>query len=721
VRQHRTLHILAAATGVASGVVTILIAAAPAHASPSCSRTVIFTTPGVTWSDVTQVKPPTVMSLTREGAVGSMSVHTDSSRPSYSSSFVTIGAGARMPGFESFSETDSSVGTRHLMHEVQVSTPSELHALSARSGYGARPGALAQVLNTPVVAIGDAATSQTSSGGFAQWPLLAAMNPSGRVEYAATGEQVLNGGAQSKTFVVDAAGVIESVREALALHCATIVLDVGDLERAQVAGAPLQEALLSTDGILHDVVELLDLRRDLLLVLSPTSPAVVTHLGVAVAVGPEFQPGSVLESASTRRPGIVTLPDVAPTVLAHFGVSQPSVMNGQSFFSAPSNGDRIAAAEDLDREAVFVDAAKPAMSWVFLLAELGFFAVAIAAMWLRSRKGVAPGHLGRVVKTAALAVAGLPVVTFLVHLVPDSDLGRPGFIGLCLLLDAVAVTLISTFRSSPLERLGLLSALSLVIILADLVTGGHLQLNSVLGDSPLIAGRFSGAGNNAFAILAATAVVCGTVLVWRRGPTRVTLLQLAGVFAVVILVDGAPQFGSDIGGVLALVPGFAVAWMLLGGKRISLKLAALGIVGAMAAAGLFVAVDLSRPPQQRTHLGRFFEDVRSRGGSALTETVKRKASSNLRQARSFQNLYRFLPGALVTAFFLFWPPRWWQRFGTEEPLLRAGCIAALIVALLGSGLNDSGITIFTTMLLFLAPMAILIRLFPEPQARPGVG
>jgi hypothetical protein len=34
---------------------------------------------------------------------------------------------------------------------------------------------------------------------------------------------------------------------------------------------------------------------------------------------------------------------------------------------------------------------------------------------------------------------------------------------------------------------------------------------------------------------------------------------------------------------------------------------------------------------------------------------------------------------------------------------------------LGSALNDSGITIFTTMLLFLAPLAILTRFrFPEP-------
>jgi hypothetical protein len=69
---------------------------------------------------------------------------------------------------------------------------------------------------------------------------------------------------------------------------------------------------------------------------------------------------------------------------------------------------------------------------------------------------------------------------------------------------------------------------------------------------------------------------------------------------------------------------------------------------------------------------------------------------------------------LATVLFLFWPSRWWRWFGTREPVLRAGLVAALIVGVLGSALNDSGITIFTTMLLFLTPMAILVRLgFPE--------
>jgi hypothetical protein len=569
-------------------------------------------------------------------------------------------------------------------------------------------------LTTPVVAIGDAATS-TANRAFAQWPLLAAMEPSGTVGYAATGA-TQRGGSSGHLHAGPVAFEV-ATRKALALGCATVVIDPGELERAQdvaTSSAAMSRAVMTTDRALAAVIKLLDLHHDLLLVVSPTSPSDVTHLGIAIAVGAGFPPGSTLESASTRRPGIVTLPDVAPTVLAHLGVAQPAVMSGQPFFTVKGAGDRITSAVDLDRDAVFVDAAKPAMSWVFLAAQLVFFVSALLLLWRHSTDpDASPPGLKRWVAPGALVVASLPVATYLVKVVTAPGLGRIGFIALCLVVDAALVLLISRLDLSALDQLGAVALVSLVVIIGDLVTGGHLQLNSLLGDSPLIAGRFAGAGNNAFAIMAATAVVVATLVVWRRGNSRAVMAAIALLFVVVVLVDGAPQLGSDVGGVLALVPGFGVTWILLGRRRVSMRVVAVGLIAAVAAAGLFIAIDVSRPPEQRTHLGRFFEDIRSRGPSAFSETVRRKSASNLRQLRSFQNLYRFVPAAIVTAIFLFWPLRWWRWFGSQEPLLRAGILGGLVVAVLGSALNDSGITIFTTMLLFFAPLAILIRLrFP---------
>jgi hypothetical protein len=712
--QHRTAQ-FALMAACAVTIALPLLATTSAAAEPACSRTVIFTTPGVTWSDVARVRPPALLSLARRGAMGSMSVHTDQSRPSYSSAFTTLGAGARMPGFEPDGTSIPSTSGAALTRNVDVASRAQLQEVSKRSGYGARAGALAGALNTPVVAVAGA-VGASQSAPFAQWPLLSAIDPSGKVSYAAANLTI----GQSQSHIrTDSASLMEAVRKAFSLHCATVVIDAGILERdaaestsSQVAPA----ALARTDHLLARVSRLLDLRRDLLLVVSPTSPPDVTHLGIALAVGPGYKAGSVLESASTRRAGIVTLPDVAPTVLKHLRIAQPSVMSGQPFFTVSGERDRLATAVALDRDSVFIDGTKPAMATVFLVFEVAFFASALTALFLSLRHTDGRYQPPRFLVSAAMAVASLPIATYVVNLVPASRWGRPQFLGVFLLVVSLMVAASGFLRLSDLDRLGAVAALSLAVIALDLVSGGHLQLNSILGDSPLIAGRFAGAGNNSFAIMAATAVVTATLIVWHRGRRPAVLAGVALLFLTVVLVDGAPQVGSDVGGVLALVPGFGFAWILLAGRGISWKIVAVAVVAAVVASTAFIAIDVSRPPEQRTHLGRFFEDVRSRGGSAFIETVQRKGASNFKQLRSFQNLYKFLVPAIVTAIFLFWPLRWWKRFGSEQPSLRAGFLGALGVAFLGSALNDSGITIFTTMLLFLAPLAILTRFrFPEPS------
>ena len=72
-----------------------------------------------------------------------------------------------------------------------------------------------------------------------------------------------------------------------------------------------------------------------------------------------------------------------------------------------------------------------------------------------------------------------------------------------------------------------------------------------------------------------------------------------------MVADGAPPWGSDVGGVLSLVPGFGLLLLLCAGARLSWqRLGAIG-GGAVALVLLFALADYSRPAAQQTHLGRF--------------------------------------------------------------------------------------------------------------------
>lgn len=710
---------------LAAGVLGVTFAAPPAaHAQP-CARTVVFTLPGVTWEDVQTFEPPELLRLTESGAAGSISVRTNSSRTSYASGFATIGAGARIDGGTTAGAPVGSLRTDGVFEvDVQVAGTSEIEELADDAGYKAVGGALASALERPVIAIGngDPGTPPPAPLRYGRYALLAAMDPDGVVELAATGPSLLEVHPGAPFGVRTNQAALEDALDAALEQCAVIIADQGDLLRADLLAGiqdePLdgqgREALLRADDVLAHISAQLDPSRDLLLVVSPTSPAwePVARLGVAVAVGPGFVAGDTLESASTRRTGIVTLPDIAPTILDFLNLDRSDAMNGRPFVSVPTEGDRIEAAVDLDAESVFIDGVKNGINATFVLFQIAVYLLALLLLSWRERRRheAAGGALGRTLEAAGLGIVAFPISTFLAGALPAHDLGLPPYVLAIVGIDAVLVAAVWLVRKPALDRLLVISAGTLAFLSLDLILGSRLQMNTVFGYSPIVAGRFSGAGNISFSVLAVTAVLTAALIVHRWGTGRRALGFAALLFLAVIVVDGAPQFGSDVGGVIALVPGFTITWMLLAGIRPSLRTLGIALVGAVAALAIFLAIDLSRPAAARTHLGRLFEDVRSRGFGILWDTITRKAQANLRVFRT--SIYTlFVPPALGTmAWLLRRPVGQWHEMAARYPKLWQGMIAGLVVSLFGFATNDSGIVIPAVILSFLVPTALLIHL-----------
>jgi hypothetical protein len=732
----RSFRRLVAYAAAAIAVVGAPAASARAQAD-SCPRAVVFTLPGVTWEDVREFRPPQLLDLVRDGAAGSVSVRTIASRTSYSSGYATLGGGARLQGIPvSGGLADGGVPAGALSRDARAAGIDELVRLADEAGYQARPGALGSALgDIPLIAVGNADLGRPppSPGGAGRWTVLAAMSREGSVDYSATGPELLQHdpawpyGVRTDSRAIDAA-----VEAAFDRECASIVIDQGDLTRAdQYADLTFDElaaarrrALFAADRLLGFVRERVDPARDLLLVVSPTSPAwaPVAHLGVAVAAGPEFPAGATVLSSSTRRRGVVTLPDVAPTVLSHLGIAQPASMNGRPWVATSAGGvNRVEYAVDLDEESVFVDRIKSPVSAWFVISQVIVYLMALALLaWRESKSGPSPVRhprvegrgLARGLELAALALVAFPISTFFAGAIKAHELGAPMFVLLLLTLDAALVAIVSVAATRPLDRLLIVTSFTLATIAADLMTGGRLQLNTVFGYSPIVAGRFAGAGNIAFAILGASTVLTGALVVNRwRG--RAALWVVAGLFAFVVVVDGAPPFGSDVGGVLALVPALAVTWVLLSGRRPSMRVVALGAAGALAALAVFIAFDLSGPPESRTHLGRLIEDIRARGFDVLTDTITRKAASNLRVFSSTIWTLFVPPGLAALAWLLARPRGRWERLAETFPKLRAGLVGGLLVAVLGFAVNDSGIVVPAVVLSFLVPMALLVHLVLE--------
>ena len=145
--------------------------------------------------------------------------------------------------------------------------------------------------------------------------------------------------------------------------------------------------------------------------------------------------------------------------------------------------------------------------------------------------------------------------------------------------------------------------------LVDAAAGAPLAFNNPLGMNAVVAGRFYGVSNTAFALVAGALVVV-IAGAWEAlgGGRRSALLVTALLGGAALLVDGAPQLGADVGGALTLVPTLAFLAAGLAGLRLSWRRwLAIGAATVLVVGG-FAVVDLLRPGGP-THLGRFARQV----------------------------------------------------------------------------------------------------------------
>ena len=277
------------------------------------------------------------------------------------------------------------------------------------------------------------------------------------------------------------------------------------------------------------------------------TPVVIAGAGV---------PHGELWSGTTHRRGLVTLGDLAPSVLVDVHAPVPTAMTGHPLHarSGPVDLGRLAS---VDRQAAYREAVYFPVTVVFItLQSLLFMAVGLAWLrgWLR-RAGA--GGVRAAARVGAVGVAAFPLATYAWRAVPGiPDLGAVGGVAVLVSFDAVlAACALAAGRAAgtrslrtllPLEAL---LAATVVVLAADVSTGGRLQPGSVLGYSLHTSTRFFGLSNTALAVLTASAVLWAALHLHHRGGRPGAAGDAAVVFAVVAIVAVAPPFGAKVGAV----------------------------------------------------------------------------------------------------------------------------------------------------------------------------
>ena len=272
----------------------------------------------------------------------------------------------------------------------------------------------------------------------------------------------------------------------------------------------------------------------------------------------------LLESTSTRIPGLVSIADVAPSAVALED-------GGQARITAREAADPVGELRDLDARLRHARDARFGVDLVFIASLL---LASVGALMLRSPL------LGRA--AILVAPAGLSLALTLSAL----DVERPGAVisGFALGVPLVALAAAGVTRS----RSRLLVLLTIFLGAYAIVLWRWPEVNSLaaIGPHPYGGGRFYGLTNETATLLLPSMLAAGGLagIPW-----------LAGIAALSLGVVGLSATGADGGGVLVVLVAFGVLALRLADLRLTVpRLAALGatvvatgllIVGIDAAAG----------------------------------------------------------------------------------------------------------------------------------------
>ena len=578
--------------------------------------------------------------------------------------------------------------------------------------YGAVPGALGSALargGHPMGVVGNA--DETLTDGTQREVALGAMTTDGQVPAGRVSASLLVADDTAPFGVRTDADAVRSTVASAWTDADVMLVEMSDLERAEMArvqstpeqgDAQFTWALRQADRLFGELTADLDPTRDLIMVLGPTAPLDEEQLTVFGMRGPGISAGWA-KSPTTRRAGFMTLTDIAPTILDRLGIDRPDSMNdtpADSAASAAELTDRIDTMVRDNERAVFRDQATGPITVAFILV---LVVLLLLVAWCVSRHNAWAGWL----TACCLVVLAIPPAIYLSGLAPYGPFSTPTF-GLAILAVAIVLALVARLSERVDQVMAplLLAALSVVVLVVDIVVGGPLQINTVFGYSPIVAGRFAGYGNQAFSILTISALVVVTAG-WEAARSRRPdssdtgrLVLTVLFFLAIVVADGAPMFGADVGGVLASVPAFAVCTLLLTGRRIRARLVVLIGVVTVGVLVVFAALDLARPVESRTHLGRFAAKVLD-GDAAVI--LQRKLEANLSILTS--TIWTVvIPVALLFLAYLTWRPnRMLQRINERHGSFRAFGISALTLGIVAWAVNDSGVSIPALMLTVALP------------------
>jgi hypothetical protein len=625
---------------------------------------------------------------------------------SLSAAYLSIGAGARAVGWRGAAAFQPREVAEHLYRRntglepgVYIQPDIALIWAAQDVSYRVELGAL----GTSFLEAGEGVRVLGNSSGSSDyhWGALTAMDSFGRIWQGEIDTEFLTADPRYPFGVrTDYAQLAQAVWDA---EERLIVVDLGDPfrcdlyqeyllpeQRETVRAVMVGEAAGFVEGLSRERPE-----GTVLILISPHPPLGAAREGKwltpVILVG--LQEG-LLISATTRWPGIITNMDVAPTILRLLQISHTQPFIGRAA-AVKETGD---ARNQLAAMAGKISALSRCRSLVLrlvVIAQIGVYTAVLVSLILSSQL---PDWTVRALQSALLALLSTPLALLFWDISP-----------LLSALILLVVILGGMKYPRPLLLVGVVSLLTSAALSVDILSDSRLMRYSPLGYDPVGGARFYGIGNEYMGVLVGSSIMAWAIFAGGRRERWVQLLGLA-LFAGLIVLIGAPPLGTNAGGAISAVFGFAVVWLGLAGIKRGWVSAAAAAFCAVLVLGLFAWLDSANPEDQQSHIGQAAELFRRDGASALLLIIQRKLEMNLRLLRySIWSRALIVTLAAMSASFI-WPSKFISWLKKNHPAASKGIGGVVLGAVAALIFNDSGVVAAATCISFGSSPLLLLAL-----------
>jgi len=461
---------------------------------------------------------------------------------------------------------------------------------------------------------------------------------------------------------------------------------------------PLHAAERALDALVatRDPAELL------LAIQSP--PRIASLQPLPIGMAGRGSAGRGLTSDTTHTDGVVAGIDLLPTILRHLRLPVAPTVTGQPIRLQPRR-----TASGLERLRVRYSHVAPRRV-LTLEAMVGAWALLTLAL---VATGGAAG-MRRALRTGALAFLWTPTVVLVPSAIDPASAGveaaivAAGSFGLAFLTDRLL-----PWPRGPVAP----AAVCLAAYTFDLAAGTDLIELSLLGPNPRSGARFFGIGNElepALPILVFAGLAA--MLSWRPR-SRGMALAFAALGAVVAAVVGSGYLGADVGGVITISAGAAVATLAVLPGGVTRRGIAVAVCVPAAAVGLLALLDLLTGAS--SHFAR--NVLESQGDASIWEVVGRRY--HLAYRALFRGLMPFTAAVSVAATLVAIGMRRRLYARVPGPAWRAALLGGLASGVVGALTNDSGPLLFVVAVVVLGVLTAYLAGAPDhaasPPASPG--